>query len=208
MTLDVNSISNFDYIIAGIVAVFLLRGLCIGFVRQLAATAALVGSYWLAAEYTGEVIPHVQQLIARPGAVFFLSFGGLFLLFALLITLIGQLLQKVLEVTLLGWADRLAGGLLGAVRGALVVTLLFMFLAAVLPSGHPFFADSLTVPYLTQGAELVRQVIRDVKVRDDLKPLPPEQEKKKAGQQLPAPAVDKKLEQKPALPVSTQEQQP
>ncbi|MCW5199977.1 hypothetical protein VU05_04640 [Desulfobulbus sp. F1] len=40
MTLNLNDISTFDYIIAGILTLFLLRGLCIGFVRQLAATAA------------------------------------------------------------------------------------------------------------------------------------------------------------------------
>lgn len=193
MTLNLNDISTFDYIIAGILTLFLLRGLCIGFVRQLAATAALVGSYWLAGEYVGQVMPYVEGFIDRPGAVFLVSFGSLFLLSALVFTLIGSLLHKVLEVSLLGWANRFAGGLLGVARGGLVTVLLFMLLAAVLPAAHPLFEGSLTVPYLGQGAEIIRQFIRNVSVRDDLKPMPPEeikdeqkQEQKKPGKgQLP-----------------------
>ncbi|CAK8711832.1 MAG: membrane protein required for colicin V production [Candidatus Electronema aureum] len=191
MTLNLNDISTFDYIIAGILTLFLLRGLCIGFVRQLAATAALVGSYWLAGEYVGQVMPYVEGFIDRPGAVFLVSFGSLFLLSALVFTLIGSLLHKVLEISLLGWANRLTGGLLGVARGGLVTVLLFMLLAAVLPAAHPLFEGSLTVPYLSQGAEIIRQFIRNVSVRDDLKPMPPEeikgeQEQKKLGkEQLP-----------------------
>jgi membrane protein required for colicin V production len=168
--MTLNDISTFDYIIAGILTFFLLRGLCIGFVRQLAATVALVGSYWLAGEYVGQVIPYVQQFVTRPGAVFLVSFGGLFLLFALIFTLIGHWLHNVLEVNLLGWLNRITGGILGVARGALVTVVLYMFLAAVLPSAHPLFEGAVTVPYLSQGAEIVRQFIRDVSVRDDLKP--------------------------------------
>ncbi|MCW5199976.1 CvpA family protein [Desulfobulbus sp. F1] len=151
----------------------------------------MVGSYWLAGEYVGQVMPYVEGFIDRPSAVFLVSFGSLFLLSALVFTLIGSLLHKVLEVSLLGWANRFAGGLLGVARGGLVTVLLFMLLAAVLPAAHPLFEGSLTVPYLGQGAEIIRQFIRNVSVRDDLKPRPPEkikdeQEQKKPGKdQLP-----------------------
>jgi membrane protein required for colicin V production len=207
MTLTLNDISTFDWIIAAILALFLLRGLCIGFVRQLAASVALIGSYWLAGEYVGEVIPLVKEFIQRPGAVFLVSFVGLFLLSLLLFALIGQLLHKMLEVSLLGWTDRLAGGILGVARGAVVVTLLHMFLSAALP---PLFADALTVPYLDQGAAIVRQFIRNVSVRDDLKPRPPEKVKKEQGSKaqpaakvMPGTIPDSET---PAPPVMKQEQ--
>jgi membrane protein required for colicin V production len=141
-------------------------------------------------------MPYVQQFIERPGAVFLVSFGGLFLLSALFFTLIGHWLHNVLEVNLLGWLNRITGGILGVVRGALVTVLLYMFLAAVLPSAYPLFEGSVAVPYLNQGAEIIRQFIRDVSVRNDLKPKPAQkanaQEKKPSKTQ--APAETKKVE--------------
>jgi membrane protein required for colicin V production len=183
-----NDISTFDWIIAAILLFFLLRGLCIGFVRQLAATAALLGSWWAAGEYASQVMPYVKEFIDQPGMVFFASFGILFLFSALLLTLIGQLLNKMLEVSLLGWADRICGGLLGIARGALVAALLHLPVTVLLPASHPLFAKSLTMPYLNQGADMIRQFIRDDSMRNDLRPRPPEQEEQPHGpvQNLPS----------------------
>ncbi len=191
-----NDISTFDWIIAAILLFFLLRGLCIGFVRQIAATAALVGSWWATGEYAGQLMPYVKEFIDQPGTVFFASFGILFLFSALLLTLIGQLLHKVLEVSLMGWADRLTGGLLGIARGALVVVLLQLPVTVLLPASHPLFADSLTVPYLSQGADLIRQFIRDDSMRNDLQPRPPEQEEQHGPVQNLPPAPPEQGEQR------------
>ncbi len=195
MILNVNDISMFDWVIATILLLFLLRGLCIGFVRQLAATIALVGSWWVASEYAGLVMPYMENVIHRPGAVFFISFGGLFLLSALIFSLISQLLHKALEVNILGWANRMAGGLLGVARGALVIVLLYMLVAALLPASDPLFDRSLSVPYLNQGSGLIRQFIRDVSIRSDLKPKPAKK-RKHEEKQMPLP--------KTALPATTE----
>lgn len=182
-----NDISTLDWIIAAILLFFLLRGLCIGFVRQLAATAALAGSWWAAGEYASQVTPYVKGFIDQPGMIFFASFGILFLFSALILTLIGQLLYKMLEVSLMGWADRLTGSLLGIARGALVAVLLYLPVTALLPAAHPLFAKSLTVPYLNQGADMIRQFIRDESMRNDLRPRPPERSKQQRKQHGPVP---------------------
>jgi len=198
-------ISIFDYIIAGILTIFLLRGLCMGFVRQLAAAAALVGSCWLAGAYAGQIIPLAQhylplpkELVGQPAMMFWLSFGTIYLLFMLLFILI----SKLLEVKRIGWPDRMAGGLLGIARGAFVTVLLFMLMAAALPASHPLFEGSLTAPYLSQGAEIIRQFIRDAAVREDLRPMPPEAEEqpKPAEERMPPPPADGTLVAPDAIP--------
>lgn len=180
-TINWQDISIFDYIFAGILTLFLLRGLCAGFLRQLVAAAALLGSGWLAGAYSMQLMPLAadwlpppEQLVIRPAVVFWCSFSGLYLLIRLVFIVIGQLL----EVKLIGWGDRMAGGLLGLARGAFVAVLLFMLLAAVLPAGHPLFAGSLAVPYLSQGAKIIRQFVRDAEIREDIRPLPPEEAEK------------------------------
>ncbi|MGX9726366.1 MAG: CvpA family protein [Candidatus Electronema sp. VV] len=200
-----HEISIFDYSIAGILTIFLLRGLCVGFVRQLGAAAALVGSYWLAGAYALQIpplaaqhLPQLEDLAVRPAVLFWSSFGGFYLLFLLLFSLIG----KLLAVKLLGWTDRLAGGLLGLARGAFVAALLFMPLTAVLPAQHPLFEGSLTAPQLAQGAELIRQFIRDLKIREDIRPMPPEDEKQPEPleERTPPPPADGTLVAPDAIP--------
>jgi membrane protein required for colicin V production len=187
--MTLNDLTSFDCIIAVILAFFLLRGLCVGFVCQVAATAALAGSYWLAGEYVGEVLPYMQDITARPGAVFLISFSGLFFVFLLLFTMTAHLLSRVLEVKLLGWSNRLAGGLLGLLRGGLVTMLLHMILASALSPSHHLFQNSLAAPYLGKGAEFIRQFIRDGQAREDLKPkapLPEPKESRNSGKEIPA----------------------
>lgn len=172
-TINWYEISIFDYSIAGILTIFLLRGLCIGFVRQLADAAALIGSCWLAGAYAGQVMPLArhylplpEELVSQPAVMFWLSLGGIYLLVMLVCTLI----SKLLDVKVFGWTDRMAGGLLSLARGAFITMLLFMLMATVLPARHPLFEASLTAPYLSQGAESIRQFIHDAKIRDDLQP--------------------------------------
>ena len=185
MAFNVHDITVFDWVVAAILFLFLVRGLWVGFVRQFVATIALGGSWWVASEYAGLAMPYVENFVQRPGAVFFLSFGGLLLLSTLIFALIGQLLHKVLEVNLLGWANRLAGGLLAVARGSLLIVLVYMLVAALLPASHPWFAGSLSVPYLAQGSDIVRQFIRDVTIRKDLKPRPAEKPSQQELEGLP-----------------------
>lgn len=195
-----HEISSFDYIIAGILTIFLLRGLCMGFVRQLAAAAALIGSSWLAGAYAGlirawaqQYLPLPKELVGQPAMMFWLSSGTIYLLFILIFFLIGKLLQAKSP----GWTDRMAGGLLGIARGAFVIALLFMFLAAALPASHPLFEGSLAAPYLGQGTQFIRQFIRDAAVREDLRPKPPET----ADQpEYPPPPADGTLVMPDAIP--------
>lgn len=194
MTFDWHSISPFDWSIAGILVFYLLRGMCVGFVRQLVAAFALVGSYALAAVYIGDILPFAKDFLVRPGVVFLGSWSGLFMLIALLFALIGHWLHKRLEVSVLGWANRFVGGILGVVRGAALLTVLYLFVATVLPSGHELFAGSRVVPWLEQGSTMLRQLIRDVRVRDDLKPKQQEEVKKtQCAPEQPRPEAQKVL---------------
>ena len=191
-----NDITSFDYIIALILFIFLIRGLWIGFVRQLAVSFALVGSYWLAGRYVSLVMPSVEQVIDNPKMVFLASFVGLFLISTVLFILIGKLLNTIMEFTLLGWFDRFTGGLLGLVRGAAVIVLLYMILSSFLPPSHYLLRNSLLAPYLGQGAEIIRQFIEDTRVRKELQPLKPE-DKGKARQPEATPAPPAQLPEAP-----------
>jgi membrane protein required for colicin V production len=169
-----NSLTLFDYGIALVILLFLIRGVWMGFVRQLAAFIAFIGSYWLAGRYAGELLPHVRQITESPKVVFLISFVVLLLASAFILSLTGQLLRKLMEVKLLGWFDRFFfGTLLGLTTGALVAVVLHMILASTLSPADYFAPDSLTAPYLDKGGEIARQLIQDATIREDLMPKEP-----------------------------------
>ena len=166
-------LTSFDVIVALIFLVFIIRGVWIGFMRQFTTFLALVGSYWLAGRYSGQLMPYVQQFVENPKIVFLASFALLFLVSALIFILAGKVLQRVMEITLLGWFDRFLGLLLGGIKGALVAVLLFMILASSLSASNDLLKKSLSSPYLSQGAEMVRKIIHDPKIRKQFVPREP-----------------------------------
>lgn len=165
--------TSFDVIVALLIALFLVRGAWIGFMRQLAAFLALVGSYWIAGHYNGEIVPYVNGFVENPKLVFLISFGLLFLVSALVFTLLGKLLHRVMEITLLGWFDRLLGLMLGVVKGVVVTSFLYMFLASSLSGSNDLLKSSFSSPYLKLGADQLQVLINDPRLREYFIPREP-----------------------------------
>jgi membrane protein required for colicin V production len=158
-------ITSFDVIVLVIVLVFIIRGVWIGFMRQLAAFLALVGSYWLAGRYSNQLMPYVDNFVDNPKLIFLVSFGLLFLISAVLFILARKVLRRVMEITLLGWFDRFLGLLLGGFKGVVVASLLYMFLASSLSASNDLLKQSLSSSYLAQGADILRTLIQDPEVQ-------------------------------------------
>lgn len=158
-------LTYFDLVVACIFLFFLVRGLWIGCVRQLAAFFALVGGYCLAGQYADAILPLTERFVDNPKLTFLVSFGLIFIVAAIVFTLIGKVLHRFLQITLLGWLDRLSGLGVGAVKAAVVASLLYMFLASSLSATNELLRTSCSTPYLRQGSELLRSFIDDPRLR-------------------------------------------
>ncbi len=158
-----------DLLVAAIFLSFILRGAWTGFMRQLAALLALAGSYVVAAQYTAELIPYTRRFIDNPKLVFLISFICLFFAAALAFSLLGRVMHRLMQITLLGWFNRLLGITLGAIKAALLASLLYMVLASTLSATNTALSRSLSAPYLRQGAQLLQALINDPKLREYFK---------------------------------------
>ena len=183
-----NELTYFDLAVAFIFLFFLARGLWIGFMRQLAAFFALVGGYYLAGQCAARILPFTERFVDNPKLTFLISFAIIFLVAALVFTLIGKVLHRVMQITLLGWLDRFSGMMLGGVKAAVLASLLYMFLASSLSTTNQLLRKSYSSPYLKKGAELLQSCIDDPRLRKyflqkepailtDLLPGKPEQKK-------------------------------
>ena len=171
--ISLSDLTSFDVVVALIFLVFIIRGVWVGFMRQLATLLALVGSYWLAGKYSGQLLPYVRNITDNPKIVFFGSFAVLFLILAIVLILAGKVLRRVMEIALLGWFDRFLGLLLGGLKGILVAVFLYMMLVSSLSTSNELLKKSLSSPYLSQGAAVVRQAIRDPRIRKLFVPREP-----------------------------------
>lgn len=160
-----HELTSFDMLIVLLFAIFFVRGAWIGCVRQLAAFCALVGGYYLAGQYAHRLLPWTERFFDHPKVIFLVSFAILFLAAALVFTLMGKVLHRVVQIALLGWLDRLFGLVLGGVKAAAIASLLYMLLASSLSTTNDVLRKSVTTPFLKQGAELLRSCIDDPRLR-------------------------------------------
>lgn len=171
--ISLSDITSFDVIIVVLFLLFVIRGTWIGFMRQLAFFLALILSYVLAGQLSGELMPYVDKFVENPKVVFFVSFGVLFICGAIALILLSKVLVLVMQVTLSGWFDRLLGFVLGLVKGALVSSFLYMIMISGPSSAQELVKKSVTSVYLTQGATLVHQFISNPELRERFLPKEP-----------------------------------
>ncbi len=167
-------LTGFDFIVIGIFVLFVARGLWIGFLRQVTTIVALVVGYVIAGQYHDRLFPFLRDLSENPHAVFWASYVLLFVLTYVVCMLLGKGLAKVVELTIAGWFDKLLGGLLGVVKGGVLIILLHMLLSSVLAPENNMLRESFLSVYIGQGTKMFRSIIKDENIR------------KKFVQQMPA----------------------
>lgn len=151
---------------------FLARGLWIGFVRQLAFLLALFLGYAAAGTYYPAWSQHLSQ-ISNPQLRFVVTYALLFFSTYVVIMLLGLGLKKVMQISFLGWFDRLMGGFFGLVKAIFISTLVFMALTAIFSTSSVFIKDAFFAKYLTISAQGITSIIQDQELRGELLPKKP-----------------------------------
>ncbi|OQX59543.1 hypothetical protein DRQ00_02370 [candidate division KSB1 bacterium] len=124
-----------DIAILVVLAVFMLRGILNGFIRQILGLVGLIISLVLAIRWMSNVaavIVHYTGFSAQIATA--VGFVGLFLLLYLGCIGLARLLRKIMQLAMLGWLDRLGGGTLGLVKGGILVSVLVLVMT-IIPFG-------------------------------------------------------------------------
>jgi len=161
-------LTGYDFVIIGLLLLFTLRGLWIGFLRQVTTLVALVVAFVIAGQYHDRLFPFLRGVTENPHAIFWASYAILFAVTYVLTMLLGKGLAKVVELTVAGWFDKLLGGILGVVKGGVLVVLLNMALSGVIAPENSILRDCQLCPYVKQVTELSRELIKDEDMRQAL----------------------------------------
>ena len=137
-----------DIILICIVALFVLRGFFRGLVQEVLSLIAVVLAIFLASHFDDVLAPHLKMYIESDITVSALSYSLIFLGTLIVFWLLTKLIRSVLEISLLGWIDRTAGGVFGLLEGVLICLVGLMFLQTFAPR-----SDILTESYIAPKAQ-------------------------------------------------------
>jgi membrane protein required for colicin V production len=156
----VEAISPVDLATLAILILAVLRGLFIGLIREVSSLGALAAAciavrlgtapaaQWMLDTLRLDLSPLTARVVA--GAVIAIAV-------IVCVAAVGRVLRRGVRWAGLGFADRLAGGVLGAAEGALVIVLLMLLSIALVGRDHPQLANSQTLAAFESAERLAQQ---------------------------------------------------
>jgi len=168
-----SGITAFDVLALLIFLAFVVRGIWIGFIKQISSLAAMIGGFVLAGYFDNEFYHLILPFIDNSQTAFILTYILLFALFFYLIKLVGLGLKKVMDVTLTVWFDRTVGGIFGFIKGVFLTTLLFIFISSFISGSNNYLKKSFSYPFFSYSSEVILAFVQDYDIRSYFKPREP-----------------------------------
>ena len=159
---NVMDVNAFDVLLLVFVGLLVLLGVLRGLTRLLIGTGALVAAFILAAQFHELVASLMVRVVEMSEPVANLAAYLAIVLGTMLAgSLVASALQRLLKTTMLGWADRLAGGAVGLLAALLSAALVVLPVVAYSPSGAAVLRNSVLAPYVTVVADIANPLVPD-----------------------------------------------
>ena len=148
-----------DIVIIAISALLGLAGLWRGIIKTAFGIAGLILGIILAGRYYGPL----AALLSTGGAGWAGIAAYAIILLATMIAagVIGWIVAKLVHITLLGWLDRLVGGILGVVIGLLLVAAMLAIVSKYLPGSADTISQSALARFLVERFPLLLALLPD-----------------------------------------------
>jgi membrane protein required for colicin V production len=107
---------------------FMYKGFRNGLIIELASLAALILGIYAALHFSFYVQGYLEENFEiAENYLYFISFALTFLIVAIIVFLAGKIIHKVVSIVALGFLNRLAGGIFGLLKAALVLSVILYF---------------------------------------------------------------------------------
>jgi len=128
---------TFDIIVLAVIGILTIIGLWKGMVRQIFGLLGVIAGYMLAMRFYQPCSKFLTDI--HPGAAKAISFIAIFLACILVAHLIAWGIGRFFAVAKLGFLNRIGGGLLGFLKGCIIVSVGVMVLTTFLSANHSLF---------------------------------------------------------------------
>ncbi len=150
-----------DITLLAIITVFAVVGIWRGFISQVFSVLALIVGLAAGIMFYGRLGQALMErgVVENEPMANVIAFVALVALFYIAVQLIGWLTAKLTGALQLGLLNRLAGGALGAVFGAMTALMLVSALGFLYSQDNPVFKDSVVLPYLDEGSRVAKALV-------------------------------------------------
>jgi len=156
----------FVYLVVGFSLVFSLMK---GFVREIFSLLAYVGGYLMAVKYQGSFSQVLIQSIPSKPIAKLIAFIGIYLVSAILISLMGRIVKGMLwSGTNVSVLDRLFGGIVGIARGVVILIAVTFPLKLFPDLEKEITKDSYTAFHLSRALEFLSKNPNTLNIRKNL----------------------------------------
>ena len=149
----------FDIIIIVILGYGLVRGLFRGLVKEVSSIIGVLGGFYAAFTYYPKLSKLLSGLISDTAYLNILSFLIIFCVVLIVVGVLSIIIKYLMNISFLGWVDRIGGLIFGAIKSILIVSILFIILTAFLPKGSAFIKNSTLAPYVSRVSEKLAKVV-------------------------------------------------
>lgn len=168
-----------DWAILAVLAICIFSGLRRGFFVTVCSLLGVVLGLILASHYYPLAAEWFRNLGANSAFSEAFGFITIAVMVMLAAGLCGRLCRTVFSSLGLGWADRLAGGVLGLLKGGMIVTLVVMTIAAFLPHWSVleesrlanFFLETAHTGSVMTPEQLGARIRAGIRIMEDAQPI-------------------------------------
>lgn len=108
---------------------FTYKGFRHGFIIELASLAALVLGVFVALHFSFYAEDYLRENFEiADNYLYIISFAITFIIVALVVYLVGKIIHKFVNIIALGFLNRLAGGIFGLLKTALILSVILYFI--------------------------------------------------------------------------------
>jgi membrane protein required for colicin V production len=158
-------LTGYDLVVIGFFALLVLRGIWLGFLKQITCLVALYLGYLVAGQYHDRIFPFLKEISSNPKVVFFTAYVIVFVAVYVAVMLLGKGLAYVVQLTLSGWFDKMLGGLLGAAKALLLIIIIHMVLTFALPPENKMLTTCRTCNALNKTTAFALDMIKDQEIK-------------------------------------------
>jgi membrane protein required for colicin V production len=152
------TVNKLDMMLLGILGLTTVCGLWKGMIRQIVILAGVICGYIISSKFYAPAARILPKNV-EAGTAKIISFILIFIVCIIAASVLGTLVDRILKTTGLGWANRFAGGVLGAVKGCIIVAVIVIALMAFVPVDNGLMRTSVTLPYITSGIGLTVRIM-------------------------------------------------
>ena len=162
-----SKLTVFDAIVAVILSISLFFSLFKGMIREIFALVGYAGGYLVAVKYQDSFAQTLMSSVGNKTVAGIISFAVLFFSIVLVLSLIGKVVRGYLTAAPgLSWVDRLMGGVIGVLKGVVILVILIFPLKFFPDFYREVTKDSFFAPHLRETSNQVSQLVSNRKLFD------------------------------------------